>query len=161
MLINHTSHHHTSPHLTSHHQKKSTTAATQISKIVQTKNVAMPVRIVRQIARAQSAQTQSAPQKKSVDAPKGATPATAAAAAEVAEPLQLPAGYKNVVIRENQLWCSCCEALFGNGQCDDCFHIKDNPLPLPKRRRSTVVKAKEDQVMCDTAFMLLCVTLLQ
>ena len=119
------------------------------------------------VARAQSAQTQSAPQKKSVakfvTAPKGATPATAAAAAKVAEPLQLPAGYKNVVIRENQLWCSCCEALFGNGQCEDCFRIKDNPLPLPKRRRSgyTGVQAKVDQVMCDTAFMLLCVTLLQ
>jgi hypothetical protein len=108
------------------------------------------------VARAQSAQ-------KSVAAPKGATPATAAAAAKVAEPLQLPAGYKNVVIRENQLWCSCCEALFGNGQCEDCFRIKDNPLPLPKRRRSgyTGVQATEDQVMCDTAFMLLCVTLLQ
>lgn len=114
------------------------------------------------VARAQSAQTQSAPQKESVAAAKGATPATAAAA-KVAGPLQLPAGYKNVVIRENQLWCSCCEALFGNGQCDDCFHIKDNPLPLPKRRRSgcTGVMAKEDQVMCDTAFMLLWVTLLQ
>jgi len=42
----------------------------------------LPADPAKAVARAQNAQTQSAPQKKSVAAPMGATPATAAAASK-------------------------------------------------------------------------------